>query len=97
MSNQYTVADLVCEHALVKGWELVFDTGTTKDTREIVWERPEPDVNGYHHQMEIHFQPSGRVSHYERRRNGEWYIKGWPMEGFGTTECQLEALRMMGQ
>ena len=87
--------DLVRERADEQNWEMIFDSGPNGDRRTIVWEHLCPEPAGQLLELEVTFNADGRIVHSEKRRDGKWYQRTTPLDGFASTEVHLETLRMI--
>jgi hypothetical protein len=91
----YEMLDLVRERANEKDWELIFDSGPNGDRRTIIWEHPCLDKRGRSMELEISFNADGRIVRSEKRRDGKWYQRTNPTDGFTSTEVYIATLKMI--
>ncbi|ALF00427.1 hypothetical protein SEA_ARCHIE_133 [Mycobacterium phage Archie] len=85
--HTYAVLDLVRERAAANDWELIFDNGNV-----VVYEKP--GRYGGMFELEVRFNREGRIEWAEKRKDGEWTSRMHEMDNFGTTDVQIETLRL---
>lgn len=107
-TTTYDMLDLVRERAFERDWEPIFD-GPNGDSTVLIWEKHyhfthHAALNGKSlpdrvvtelHELEIHFTPDGRIGWSEKRRDGEPYHRNQVGDPFGSTDVQIETLRMI--
>ena len=94
----YEIIDLVRERAMVKDWELIFDSGPVDRGRVVIWEKStisRVTEKVAMDELEVHFSPDGRIQRSELRSDGLWHHRNHICDDFGSTDVQIETLRMI--